>query len=245
MLSPAGVGCCRGKPPSTATGLQQWPCWSCTAMPVPDRAPLGTLPAQPTQEGVCSQLFFLQLAPVKETHAHTRDTGWRLPCPSHFSCVKATPNFYMCIHLLQPLPSPAPAGVMQAMTPLQLGNPWGNTAVGIPPNRGQGLPLEHRRSERLPPLLLQAPGDARPSSPGGWQQLEGACHPAGSSRTPWVGGSFPEDGELNKGKAWNNPGLPAIYSSMPVCCMEDILKLLQESLSVCLGLLIKKKKSNY
>lgn len=43
------------------------------------------------------------------------------------------------------------------------------------------------------------------------QQLEGACHPA-----PWVGGRFPEDGELNKGKAWNNRGLPAIFSSVPV-----------------------------
>ena len=130
-------------------------------------------------------------------------------------CIGATPDVYMCIHPLQPSCCRADTG----NEPPQSGYLWRHTATGIHPNWGQGLPPEHgQERDGSPSSLLQTQGEARPSCQGGWQWPNGALPPRRPQPMPWVGGSFPEDSELNKGNAWNNPGLPAIYSSMPVPC---------------------------
>lgn len=145
--------------------------------------------------------------------------------------------------LAGPLPSAQPTRKGSAPAPVFAAGP----SKGSPGTRaGASLPfsLLHRsnpsplQGHPSPPAAAgltgaeKAPSLGTPGAPRGFPGRSGAPSTAGApglapwqepdtprlSPAPRVGGSFPEDGELKKGKAWSNPGLPAIYSSVPACC---------------------------
>lgn len=77
------------------------------------------------------------------------------PNPSQFSCIGATPNFHVCIHLLQPLPSCC-RGDAGNEAPTAGVHPWRNTAMGIPPKLGSGTPKSAPAGMRWAPTLAAA-----------------------------------------------------------------------------------------